>query len=150
MSAAHAHLLLNHIPILGTLFGLLLLLYALVRGNDDIKKASFGVFVITSLITIPAFLSGLGAAAIVHDLTSGSEIIIEQHRQAALIMLVAVVLLGVVALLSLWLSRHSPNIRGWIVAAALALAVISAGLGMWAGNLGGQVRHTEVRAGFSK
>jgi hypothetical protein len=63
MSAAHAHLLLNHIPILGTLFGLLLLLYA---------------------------------------------------------------------------------------AAALALAMIGAGLGMWAGNLGGQVRHTEVRAGFSK
>jgi len=57
MNAAHAHLLLNHIPILGMLFGLLLLLYALVRGNDDIKKASFGAFVITSLITIPAFSS---------------------------------------------------------------------------------------------
>lgn len=65
-------------------------------------------------------------------------------------MLVAVVLLGMVAFLSLWLSRHSPNIRGWIVAAVLALSVISSGLGMWAGNLGGQVRHTEVRAGFSK
>ena len=154
MSAAHAHLLLNHIPILGTLFGLLLLLYALVRKNDDIKKASLGVFVITSLITIPAFLSGLGAAAIfhdiTHDLTGGSEIIIEQHRQAALIMLVAVALLGVVALMSLWLSRHSPNIRGWIVAMSLALAVISVGLGMWAGNLGGQVRHTEVRESFYK
>ena len=64
-------------------------------------------------------------------------------------MLAPVVLLGVVALLSLWLSRHSPNIRGWIVVAALALAVISVGLGMWAGNLGGQVHHTEVRAGYS-
>jgi hypothetical protein len=55
MNAAHAHLVLNHIPIFGTLFGLLLLLYALVSGNDEIKKASFGAFVITSLITIPAF-----------------------------------------------------------------------------------------------
>jgi hypothetical protein len=36
-----------------------------------------------------------------------------------------------------------------IVAAALALAMVSAELGMWVGNLGGQVRHTEVRAGFS-
>jgi hypothetical protein len=35
MNAAHAHLLLNHIPIFGTLSGLLPLLYALVRGNDD-------------------------------------------------------------------------------------------------------------------
>ncbi len=150
MSPVHVHLLLNHIPIFGTLFGLLLLLYALVRKNDDIKKASFGSFVITGLITIPVFLSGLGAAAIVHDLTGVSETIIEQHQGASLITLVAVVLLGAVALLSLWLSRRSPNIRGWMVAAVLVLAVISTGLGMWAGNLGGQVRHTEVRADFSK
>ncbi len=150
MNAVHIHLLLNHIPILGTLFGLLLLLYALVRGNDDIKKVSFGIFFITGLITIPVFLSGLGAAAIVQDFAAGSEAIIEQHQEAALITLVAVVLLGAVALLSLWLSRHSSNIQGWMVAATLALAVISTGLGTWTGNLGGQIRHTEVRVDFSK
>ncbi len=150
MSAAHLHLLLNHIPILGTLFGLLLLLYALVKNSDEIKRASFGVFVATGLITIPVYSSGLGAAGIVSDLAGVSGAVIEQHQQASLITLVAVVLLGVVALLSLWLSRRSPNIPGWMVAAALALAVISTGLGMWTGNLGGQVRHTEVRADFSK
>jgi hypothetical protein len=32
----------------------------------------------------------------------------------------------------------------------LTLAVISSGLGAWTGNLGGQVHHPEVRAGFSK
>jgi hypothetical protein len=39
-----------------------LLLYALVRKNDEIKKVSFGSFVIIGLITIPVFLSGLRAA----------------------------------------------------------------------------------------
>lgn len=150
MNAVHIHLLLNHIPILGTLFGLLLLLYAIARGKDDIKKAGFGIFIITGLITIPVFLSGFGAAAIVQDFAGGSEAIIEQHQEAALITPVAVGLLGAVALLSLWLSRHSPNIQGWMVAAALALAVAGTGLGMWTGNLGGQIRHTEVRADFSK
>ena len=58
----------------------------------------------------------------------------------------AVVLLGIAAFLSLWLARDSPGIRVWMVRVVLALAVISAGLGIWTGNLGGQIRHLEVRA----
>lgn len=145
MSAAHLHLLLNHIPILGTLFGLVLLFYALVGKSDEIKKASFGSFIVTALITIPAFGSGLGAAPIVERLPDVSKTIIERHQQAALITLVAIEILGAVALLSLWLARRSPNARRWMVFVVLALAVISGGLGMWTGSLGGEIRHTEVR-----
>jgi hypothetical protein len=59
VSAVHIHLLLNHIPILGSIFGLLLLLYAILRRSDEIKKACFGVFVITALITIPVYLTAM-------------------------------------------------------------------------------------------
>ena len=62
MDAVHLHLLLNHIPILGTLFGLLLLVYALIRKTMTLRKSACS-FVIIGLITIPVFLSGLGAAA---------------------------------------------------------------------------------------
>ena len=54
MSAAHIHLLLNHIPTLGSIFGLALLLYGMSRKSEDIMKASFGTFVITALVTIRA------------------------------------------------------------------------------------------------
>jgi uncharacterized membrane protein len=150
MSSAHLHLVLNHFPILGTFFGLLLLLYGLVRKSDEIKKASFGSFTITALITIPAYGSGLGATTIVEGLPDVSKTIIEQHQQAALITLVAIEILGAVALFSLWSSRRSPNTRKWLVFIVLMLAVLVNGLGMWTGSLGGQIRHTEVRASLSK
>lgn len=150
MSGAHVHLLLNHVPILGTLFGLLLLLYGLVRKSDEIKRASFVSFITTSLVTMPVYGSGLAATSIVEGLPDVSKTIIEQHQQAALITLVTIEILGAVALLSLWLSRRSPDTRRWLVFVVLALAVIAGGLGIWTGDLGGQVRHTEVRAGLSK
>jgi hypothetical protein len=39
MSATHFHLILNHIPVLGTAFGLGLLIFGLLRTSDEIKKA---------------------------------------------------------------------------------------------------------------
>ena len=108
MSAAHIHLLLNHIPIFGSIFGLLLLLYAMLRRSAEIKKVCFGVFVITALITIPVYLTGDGAAQIVHSLPGVSEDIIRQHDSAATITIVAAEILGVASLLGLWFSREGP------------------------------------------
>src|SRR4029450_3168078 len=150
LSAAHVHLLLNHIPILGTLFSLLLLLYGVVRKSDEIKKVSFGGFITTSLVTIPAYGSGLAATVLVEGLPDVSKTIIEKHQQAALITLIAIEILGAVALLGLWLSRRSPDTRRWLGCVVLALAVLAGGLGIWTGNLGGQVRHTEARASVSR
>jgi hypothetical protein len=146
MSAAHIHLLLNHIPILGSIFGLLLLLYAMLRRSDEIKKACFGVFVISALITIPVYLTGDGAARIVNTLPGVSGEIIGQHDSAATITITAVELLGVASLVGLWFSRKGQPLAGWLLATVLVLAVISSGLGVWTGGLGGQIRHTEVRA----
>ena len=147
MSAAHIHLLLNHIPILGSIFGLLLLLYAMWKGSDELKRACFGIFVVTALLTIPVYLTGDGAARIVQDLPGVSGDIIARHDDAATITIIAIELLGAVSLLSLWLSRKAERIAGWMLVSVLLLALISSGLGIWTGGLGGQIRHTEVRAG---
>ena len=151
MSAAHVHLLLNHIPILGSIFGLLVLCYGMWRKSDEIKKTSLGVFVITALLTIPVYLTGDGAAQIVSNLPGVSTAIIQQHDQAATITMVAIEILGAVSLLSLWLSRRSRReLRSWMTLGVLILAMISSGLAGWTGAIGGQIRHTEVRAGFGK
>lgn len=151
MSAAHLHLLLNHIPILGSIFGLLVLCYGMLRKSDEIKKTSLGVFVITALVTIVVYLTGDGAAEIVRSLPGVSTAIIQQHDKAATITLVAIEILGVVSLLSLFLSwRSRRELKSWMTLGVFVLAMISSGLGAWTGSIGGQIRHTEVRAGFAK
>jgi uncharacterized membrane protein len=150
MSAAHIHLLLNHIPILGTLFGLIVLLYAFVRDSDEVMKVSLGTFVVTALITIPVYLTGDGAADIVAKLPGVSLDIIERHDSAATFTIIAIELLGAVSLWGLWQLRRATELARWITVAALVLGFLSTGLAMWTGTLGGQVRHTEVRADFTK
>ena len=149
MSAAHIHLLLNHIPILWTIFALLLLLYGMWKRNEDMERASLGAFVITALITIPVYLTGDGAAEIIHNLPGVSIELIRQHDSAASLTIVAIELLGAASLLSLWLLRRAAALKSWMMIAVLVLALISTGLAVWTGGLGGQIRHTEVRAGFS-
>jgi formate hydrogenlyase subunit 3/multisubunit Na+/H+ antiporter MnhD subunit len=151
MSAAHVHLLLNHIPILGSVFGLLVLCYGMLRKSDEIKKTSLGFFVITALVTIPVYLTGDGAARIVSNLPGVSTAIIQRHDQAATITMFAIEILGAVSLLSLWLSwRSRQELRSWMTLGVLILAMISSGLGAWTGSIGGQIRHTEVRAGVAE
>jgi hypothetical protein len=151
MSAAHVHLLLNHVPILGSIFGLLVLCYGMWRKSDEIKKTSLGVFFITALLTIPVYLTGDGAAQIVSNLPGVSTAIIQHHDQAATITMVAIEILGAVSLLSLGLSwRSRRELISWMTLGVLILAMISSGLGAWTGFIGGQIRHTEVRAGFAK
>jgi cytochrome bd-type quinol oxidase subunit 2 len=151
MRAAHVHLLLNHIPILGSVFGLLLLCYGMLKKSDEIKKTSLGGFVITALLTIPFYLTGDGAAQIVSSLPGVSTAIIQQHDKAATTTMIVIEVLGAFSLLSLgllWRSRR--ELKSWMTLGALILAMISSGLGAWTGSIGGQIRHTEVRAGFAK
>ena len=99
-----------------------------------------------NLSRTPAFVECDGAAQIVHTLPGVSEDIIRQHDSAATITIVVVELLGVVPLLALWFSRKGETPAGWLLVTLLLLAFISSGLAVWTGGLGGQIRHTEVRA----
>ena len=44
MNWAHVHLMLSHLPVVGTIFGVLLLLLALLRKSEELKRVSLGVF----------------------------------------------------------------------------------------------------------
>lgn len=145
LNAAHIHLLLNHLPIIGTLVGLLLLAGAFFRRSDELKRVSFIAFVITALITIPVYLTGEPAANIVEKLPDVTEALVDTHKDAATTSFVAVGILGVVALWGLWRYRRADLIPQRFVILLLAMSVVVTGLMMWTGFLGGQVRHTEVR-----
>ncbi len=147
MSGAHVHLLLNHIPVLGTAFGLLLLLFGMVKKSEELKKVSLGIFVITAIVTLPVYFTGEPAEEVVEHLPGVSKSIIEPHEEAGLIALIGVEILGLFALGGLFRFRHSDRLPGWFITTALVLSVVVGGLMARTANLGGQIRHTEIRSG---
>lgn len=147
MNQAHLHLLLNHIPIVGTIFCLLLLLIALLRKSDELKRVSLGGLVLVSLLTIPAYLTGEPAEKVVEHLPGVSEALIEPHEKAAFIAFLVLLVTGAVSLIGLIWSRRRTVLPGAVVTVALLLTAVTAGLMAYTANLGGQIRHTEIRAG---
>jgi uncharacterized membrane protein len=145
MDAAHIHLLLNHIPVLGTIFATPLFAYALIRRSDELKRLSLVILFLTALITIPVYLSGEPAEEILENLSGISKPIVEQHEDSAKLSLAFVMLTGVLALVGMVLMRGRKEFARWCVLAALLSSAISAVLMARTANLGGQIRHTEIR-----
>jgi hypothetical protein len=146
MNVAHIHLLLNHIPMIGTVFGVVLFSLALMRRSEELKKISLGIFVVGAVVALPVYFTGEPAEEVVEHLPGVSESIIEQHEEAAEIALVAVELLGAISLAGLVLFRSASGIPNWFAALSLVLSVMVGGVMAWTANRGGQVRHTEIRA----
>jgi uncharacterized membrane protein len=141
------HLLLNHIPLIIAAVAISLFAVGVARKGAELKKASLWIFVIAALITIPVYLTGEPSEGTVEHLPGVAEPIIEQHERAALFSLIAIEILGVVSLAALFASRRSTGLSKPFVAAVLGISIIAVGLMAWTANLGGQIRHTEIRSG---
>jgi len=151
MNLANLHMLLNHLPILGTLITLGVFVVALIGNKDDLKHACLTLFAFIALAAIPAYLSGPGAQAAIQESPDVSMAMIEAHQGAALLAFIFMELTGAAAILSLW--RFSTTGK-WLTASAraslalvLAFALVTAGLMGIAGNTGGDIRHPEILAG---
>ena len=144
MNPAHLHLMLNHFPVVGLVFALAFLGWGVVRRNPSLMKISFAVLVAVALLAIPAFLTGEPAEKVAEGLPGVSDPIIEQHEKAAKVALVVTLVTGAAALAGLWLYRGKA-VASWCMTSVLLLALVAAGLMAWTANLGGKVRHTEIR-----
>lgn len=146
MDLAHLHLLLNHFPVIGTIIGGGLFLVALIARSDHLKLASLAVLLGISLIAIPTYMSGNGAQDAIKSLPGVSKTLIEDHEGAAFVALGFMEFLGAFAWLGLWQYRRLGRIPNWNLSVILVLTLVSFGLMARASNLGGDIRHAEIRA----
>ena len=145
VTAAHIHLALCHVPIMAILFGLGWLAFGVWRGSRDIQKAALVMFVVAAVLAVPLYLTGGTAAGVVKGLPGFSDHILEQHQAAAGVTLAGCIALGILALSGLILFR-SRAIANWFSLLLLASALVAGGLILWTASLGGQIRHSEIRA----
>ncbi|MBK6504255.1 MAG: hypothetical protein IPG02_00910 [Ignavibacteria bacterium] len=68
MNPAHLHLVINHVPVIGTMITLFILAIGIIKKSDDVKKVAMLVLILTSVITIPVYLSGGNAEEMVEAL----------------------------------------------------------------------------------
>ncbi|HBR58123.1 MAG TPA: hypothetical protein DEA22_11765 [Blastocatellia bacterium] len=145
MDMAHLHLMLNHFPLMGALFGTPILAYALLRKNDSLRNTALVIFVFAAAIAIPVYLTGEPAEEIVEHLPGVSHDAIETHEDSALFALWAAIGAGVVSAVGLILALRAKAAANTVALIALLFGIVTAGLMARTANLGGEVRHTEIR-----
>lgn len=149
INPAHWHLMLNHIPVIGSAFALGLLGWAILRRSEELKRAGLGAVALVAVLTAPAYFTGEPAfEAVMEILEATSEDedpLVETHEDAAGIAFTSAALAGAVALTGLILGRGGKPLSGRIVVAVFVLTAVTAGLMGRAANLGGVIRHTEIR-----
>ncbi|HWF11758.1 MAG TPA: hypothetical protein VG297_24995 [Bryobacteraceae bacterium] len=146
MDLTHIHLLLNHFPTIGYIIGGGLFALALITKSSDLKRASLVVLLGIALIALPTYMSGNGAQDAIKSLPGISKSLIEEHEGAALVGIAFMEFTGAFAWLGLWQFRRLARIPDWNLAVILVLTVVSLGLMIRASNLGGEIRHAEIRA----
>ncbi len=145
MDGAHLHLILNHIPVILAPTGLVILALGYLRRNAASAKVGLGVIVAAALFTVPTYFSGEGAEDVVGDLPGVNMDDIEHHAAVATQAFVVIGLTGLAALAALLLGARGKPAPSWLVVATLVLSVAASGwLGVTA-NLGGLIRHPEIR-----
>lgn len=146
MNFAHLHLLLNHLPVIGVAFALLVLAWGIYRKSEELIRTSMLLFVLVALITIPIFLTGDPA----RDFLLGLGVpraAVRPHDNAAGVTLTIMEVLGGIALLGLIFFRNRERTPQWFLRVTLALALVAAASALWTANLGGQIRHPEASFG---
>lgn len=146
MSQTHIHLLVTHLPIIGSILGTLVLAYGLWVKNTQVQIAAFSLLIISSLGSVLSYFTGEAAEESVEKIQGVSEAVIEQHEDFAVVGFVALIVLGCLALLNMMLTLKKSGWMNKFAFITLVAGFISFGLIAWTGYLGGQIRHTELNA----
>lgn len=147
MNQAHLHLLLNHLPILGVLFGLLIMASGFFLKNNSVKRTALGLFVLSGLFAIPAYLTGEGAEEVVESLPGVTENLIEAHEDLANIFLWMVGALGLFSLATFYADFKSNKMAPTLFVISFVAAIGTMVFAQQVGTSGGEIRHTEIRSG---
>ena len=143
----HLHIVLNHFPLIGSVFVLGLLIASAYMKNDDMRRVSLILFVVLGLLAIPTYITGAAAGWAYQGRPDMSVQILDAHRDAALMAFMFIGLTGLVSWLVLWRERRYGRASTAGFYAVLALGIVALLTIVEAGSLGGTVLRPELREG---
>jgi hypothetical protein len=144
MNLTHIHLITNHIPVIGTGIGILILLLGMYRKSLEVQFAAYFILIASTFGAIIAYFSGEPAVESVEYIFDVSERSIEAHADAARITFFSMLILAMMSLIAMLIITKKPLRASAFAQIVLLVAAISFGLAAYTANLGGKIRHTEI------
>jgi len=145
-NVAHLHLLLNHVPTVGAVVAVGILLLALIRRDDTLTRVGLEVLFMIAVITMPAYMTGVAAYEQLRSQPDFGDIAARAHQDAALVAYSVTEFAGFIAWIALWQSRRRRRPAQSLVSATIVLSMVALLLMSRAATLGGEIHHPEIRS----
>ena len=147
MNNSHLHLVVNHLPIIFPIVGIIILLIGIFSKSEVTKRNAYIVFILGAITSIAAMGTGEGAEEGVEKIAGVSENLIKKHEEISEIFAVLTYVLGAISLVALIASLKNSVISKYAPFAVGIFAVICLFFAQRVGTSGGEIRHTEIRSG---
>jgi uncharacterized membrane protein len=150
MNAAQLHLMLNHIPSIGVIIGLVTFLIGWLRRLEGVTKTGAWIILLAGIMVWPASFTGEDAEKLIEDLPDVQKNLIHEHEDAAGQAFVLTLISAAIALfylLSAKLKQSLLKITSYILVISSVIALV---LILNASHKGGLIRHPELLSGSAK
>lgn len=145
MDLVHLHLVLTHFPIAGVIFALILIVFSMVFKRPDFIVSAMLILTLSAILAIPLYLTGEVAEDAVENLAGVSKRFLELHEDAAEISFFLLEALGLLAIVGLVLNFSKSRLPQLFSKVLLVSTLIVTASIAWTSNLGGKIRHSEIR-----
>jgi uncharacterized membrane protein len=147
MNNTHLHLVVNHLPIIFPVVGIILLIIGIFTKTEVSKRNAYITFILGALASIAAMATGEGAEEGVENLPGVAESLIETHEEAAELFAGLSYFLGGISTVALFASFKNYAFSKFMPFIVGAFALATLFFAQKAGTTGGEIRHTEIRSG---
>ncbi len=141
MEADYLHLIVNHVPIFSVGFGLLILLWGLIKKNTAILQIALVFFLLGAVSSYVAMETGEAAEDIVEELNVASHDVIHDHEEAAEIAFWFIILTGVISAVGFFALSYNIRWQNTLFGILAISALISLGALLYTAYQGGKIFH---------
>lgn len=138
---ANLHLLSNHFPVLGSLFGIVLLVLAVLKPDLKTTVSAYIILLISGIGGVLAFFTGEAAEERLEHTKGISHKVIHIHEEMAENALFFIFLLTAAAVIGLWAERAQWKSAKRIERFTLVIGIIAFILFAFTSYLGGHIQH---------
>jgi hypothetical protein len=142
----YIHVILNHLPIYGTMLGAVALAVSLLLRSRSAQIIALLLTLIAGASSYPVFVTGQRAYKSIRSVSddAGTDWL-DEHMERAEKTIGAFYLLALLALAGLLVPIKWPKSGTPLVALTLAVAILCSGIAIYIAQAGGRVRHQEFR-----
>ena len=146
MTAAYTHIVIVHLPVIGVMFTLAVMLLGLFFSDRRLILIGCAFAVVCAVGAAVAYGSGPPAFEQLRGgLDDATLELAERHALVGRAAFIGAIFAGIVALQGLLRTAADDGPSPWLARGLAVLLIIVAGLMAWTAHLGGGIRHPEAR-----